>query len=105
MTGDANSYLAFFAVTLVVYLIYLGVYRAFLKRLESHHPEVWNELGKPTLVLNNGIANGWATGKFILLSRYRALEDESLSRLGVAVKCLLLVGLVLFVVLVVLQPK
>lgn len=49
----------------------------FLRRLKNDHPQTWEKLGRPTLILNNSIANGWAVFRFVQRGEYESLGDES----------------------------
>src|SRR3989344_3906251 len=60
----------------------LATHYIFLSRLRARHPAAWNELGKPTLFINNSIANGIAVQRFIWRRDYRKLGDPSLSKLA-----------------------
>ncbi len=57
-----------------------------LRRLRTHHPDTWAELGKPTLVLNNTISNSLRTCRFIWDGEYRVLDDRLLDRLGTTLR-------------------
>ena len=52
----------------------------FLKRMKMKFPEIWQELGKPTLFLNNTIQNGLRVQKFLIRREYRTLSDENFIR-------------------------
>ena len=53
--------------------------------LRQSHPDVWKDLGSPTIFLNNSIANTWSVQRFIHSGKYRLLNDPELC--GVARKC------------------
>lgn len=52
---------------------------SFFKRLETDHPEQYESLGRPSIFARNNISNSIATLKFLLLRRYRALNDPELT--------------------------
>lgn len=60
----------FGGVTIIGYL--------FHRRLKMQHPEVWNELGQPSL-LNSTIKNGWKVAKFATSNGYKKLNDPTLT--------------------------
>ncbi len=49
----------------------------FLRRLKNDHPQVWEKLGRPTLILNNTITNGLAVFRFVQWGEYESLKDDS----------------------------
>jgi hypothetical protein len=52
----------------------------FLKRLKEEHLDVWNELGQPSLFLNNSI--NWRVTKFLFGRKYLEVGDEFLTKMG-----------------------
>jgi len=70
--------------------IFLGVFvlfgiwkhHQFLNYLRVNHEDVWESLGRPTLLLNNSVLNGLNTQKFIFTRAYRKQNDENLTKVG-----------------------
>src|SRR5438477_12662691 len=58
----------------------------FLRRLRTYHSATWEELGAPTLILNNSISNSLRTCRFIWTGEYRVLDDRVLNTLGAALR-------------------
>jgi hypothetical protein len=58
----------------------------FLRRLRIRHATTWEELGAPTLILNNTISNGLRTCRFIWDGEYRVLDDPILNTLGTIIR-------------------
>lgn len=54
----------------------------FFKHLKKEHSEKWNELGRPTIILNNSIKNNISMSFFIKNREYEKLNDPELTRLG-----------------------
>ncbi len=67
----------------------------FLRRLQRRHPAAWSELGKPTMIWNNSLANSLAMAAFVYRSRYRVLHDPVLSRLALWMKLLFVPQMIL----------
>jgi hypothetical protein len=51
-----------------------------MRRLETAHPAVWNELGRPTFTLSTGIRPRLALVRFVWSQRYHELKDIALTR-------------------------
>jgi hypothetical protein len=49
--------------------------------LRRHHEQTWIALGRPSLVLNNTITNGFAVLRFLWRKDYLELDDPRLTRL------------------------
>ncbi|MGH2620294.1 MAG: hypothetical protein ACRDHG_06945 [Anaerolineales bacterium] len=63
-------------VGLVVLLLWRV--RGVLAHLETRHPGTWVELGKPTLVWNNSLANNLTFLRFLIRRQFRGLNDPQL---------------------------
>ena len=50
--------------------------------LRTRHPEKYEEMGKPTLIMNNSISNNLSFIKFLFKREWLELNDEGLSKLG-----------------------
>ena len=69
----------FFAL-LVAAIVGLAVSQAFLREMRSRHPTVWDELGEPSLWMNNSIQNSLAVLRFLWRKDYEALGDPEFAR-------------------------
>ena len=58
------------------------MYGQFLRMLRTRHEERSIALGKPSLILNNSISNGFAVTRFLWRREYMEPEDERLTRFG-----------------------
>ncbi len=56
-------------------------YRLF-KILETRHPEKYEAMGKPSLIMNNNLSSNITFMKFLFKREWRELEDSALSTLG-----------------------
>lgn len=72
----------------------------FLSQLRSRHSQKWEALGRPTLFLNNSIANGLAVQRFLWRGEYRALGDRTFARLGNFMRVYMAAYLALFVLII-----
>src|SRR5690554_6212663 len=52
------------------------------KLLGANHPGVYEELGRPTLFLNNNIRNGALFARFLFTKRWNNLNDPIIERHG-----------------------
>ena len=50
--------------------------------LETRHPETYEAMGKPTLIINNSISNNISFLKFLFKRESKELNDPALSTLG-----------------------
>lgn len=72
---------ALLAVLLVGFLAGVWTQARLLKALRDRHPEVWERLGKPTLVRNNSISNIFRLRKYLRRREYIALGDLQVERI------------------------
>lgn len=73
-----------FIVFAALLLFALGNGAALMRRLETAHPVVWRDLGRPNFAASTGLAPRLALVRFIWSRRYRALGDAVLTRYCVA---------------------
>ncbi len=64
-----------------VFVWFFLCYRIF-KILETRHPEKYESMGKPSLIMNNSLSNNIAFMKFLFKREWRALSDSGLETLG-----------------------
>jgi hypothetical protein len=83
------------AAITVFYLVVVGYFMNYLKRT---HPVKWEELGRPSIMLNNSIRNGLATLGFIFGAKHRELHDPRVSLLVWAIRALLALILALYAI-------
>jgi hypothetical protein len=77
----------------------------FLRRLRARHLSTWQELGAPTLILNNTISNSLRTCRFIWDREYRVLDDSVLNTLGTILRLYWIAYIILFIVVVISVPS
>ena len=71
-----------------------------LDRLKKKHPQVWRELGSPSLFFNNSISNNIKTMRFIWRNEHRYLNDQYLNQIVALEKWLFLVYSISFAMFV-----
>jgi hypothetical protein len=105
MNQSANS---FQMVSPVLFFILMGcviVWFALVVRLHrllrTRHPDVYDALGRPTLILNNSIKNGWLFTRFLLGGHFENIDDGETLQLCRFMRAFAFCYLVLFVALVV----
>ncbi len=82
-----------FAVMIVIWLVQMWFIYDLLESLRLRFPQQWEKLGKPTLVLNNSLANNWAVWRFLRQRDYIALGDKAFTRRCTAMRTFLMVAL------------
>jgi hypothetical protein len=94
-TSMATFY-ALFAVMFVLVGVSFYLSARILSILKERYPEIWNELGRPSLFLNNSIQNSSNLRAFLRSPRATALADGQLDRLIVASRWVVRVYFVVF---------
>jgi len=69
-----------FFLLLVAAIVGLAVTQAFLREMRSRHPGLWDELGEPSLWMNNSIHNSLAVLRFLWRKDYQTLGDPEFAR-------------------------
>lgn len=82
-------------------LVWFALCKVLFNRLERAHPQKYEAMGRPSLILRNNLANNWSFLKFLARREYVALSDTFLTKLCAAMRVYFVVYGVLFVVLVV----
>lgn len=67
--------------------------------LRIRHPEKYEAIGKPSLIMNNSISNNLLFMKFLFKREWRDLNDEGLAQLGKSMLVFFSLYMVLFVYL------
>jgi hypothetical protein len=74
--------IALWAASFLLFISLLVTNIFFLRRLSTRHVETWTQLGRPSLIRNNSIANNFSTLRFLRKKEYVALQDVVLTRLA-----------------------
>ena len=99
-TAQALPPVLFFVLLACVIVWFVLVTRLF-RLLRTRHPDVYESLGSPTLILNNSIRNGWLFTRFLLGGHFRDIDDTETVRLCQFMRVFAICYLVLFIALVV----
>lgn len=99
MPIQETLFAAIFAVLACMVLVWFVLVKMLFNRLESSHPEKYEEMGSPSLFLRNSPASAIALLKFLVAREHKILNDSSLSKLSDAMLVFLLIYLVLFLTL------
>ena len=71
-----NILLFLFGILFVFTLIIFYLQESFIKELKVKYPDIWNELGKPTLLTSNTIKQGMLFTKFLFSKSCSQLDDK-----------------------------
>jgi len=69
------------------------------KRLETQHPEKYEAMGKPSLIMNDSLSNNIYFMKFLFKREYNDLNDPSITRLAQFMRVFFLVYFIGFMFL------
>ncbi len=86
------------AVMVINLPIYFFLLRIFLGYIKSEHSEKWSELGQPSVVANNTLANNVSTLSFLYRKKYTQYDDEKLNEIADRCRISLIIGVVSFAV-------
>ncbi len=67
---------------LTLFILVVVLHSKLLQQLKRRHPETWESLGSPTLLLNNSMANAARLLRFVHGKHYRELHDDELNRIA-----------------------
>jgi uncharacterized membrane protein len=90
-----------FFVLLVAFVIGLTMHHHLLREMRSRHPDLWESLGRPTLVINNSVSNGLAVQRFLWRKDYEALHDPEFILLARRLRTFNLAYLAFFAVILI----
>lgn len=86
-----------------VFVWFFLCYRLF-KILETRHPEKYESMGKPSLIMNNSISSNITFMKFLFKREWKELDDTGLELLGRSMLVFIAVYLVGFLALLFAVP-
>jgi len=69
-----------FVTLTAIFVAGMVLHGFFLRRLRQKYPNVWESLGRPTLIMNNSPRNSLASLKYLFTAQYRELPDQSFVR-------------------------
>ena len=88
-----------FGVLIVSVFVWFGFCRRLFMLLETRQPEKYNELGRPSLIMNNSISNNIAFMRFLLKREYIELNDPVILNLAQTMRVFVVCYFILFVFL------
>jgi hypothetical protein len=91
-----------FSVLVVSAITWLILILRLFHILRTRHAEIYDTLGRPSLILNNTIRNNFTTLRFLLGGHFRQLRDPELLRLGAFMQILFYAYSTVFAALLVL---
>ena len=71
-----------FAALFVQVGLWFWLSRKMFRLLAVRHPQKYEEMGRPTVFLNNSIKNGWAFTRFFYGRHYVSLGDPEVNRVA-----------------------
>jgi hypothetical protein len=71
---------------ILAFLLGICLNYSILRLLKKNHPSIWNELGRPSMVLNNSIRNNFNMSKFIKTKEYLKTNDNKLIKIAEALR-------------------
>jgi len=86
-----------------VFVWFFLCYRLF-KILETRHPEKYESMGKPSLIINNSLSSNITFMKFLFKREWRELGDSVLAKLGKAMLVFFVIYLVGFLTMFISVP-
>jgi len=86
-----------------VFVWFFLCYRLF-KILETRHPEKYESMGKPSLIMNNSLSSNITFMKFLFKREWRELGDSVLAKLGKAMLVFFVIYLVGFLTMFISVP-
>jgi hypothetical protein len=89
-----------FALLGCMVFVWFALCKVLFNRLERAHPQKYEAMGRPSLVLRNNLANNLSFLRFLARREYVALNDAALTKLCKAMRIYFVAYAVLFVVLV-----
>lgn len=103
MEQVAQQFFAFFIplffILFASVFVWFGMVSRLYKTLESEHPDIYEDMGKPTLFWNNSPRSAVVLVKFIMRKKYIHLGNMNLTRLGNFMYWFFIAYLLLFSVL------
>jgi hypothetical protein len=74
--GDNTLGPLLFMVLMICVVVWFVLVARLHRLLRTRHPNVYDSLGRPTLILNNTIRNGWLFTRFLLGGHFQDINDR-----------------------------
>ncbi len=85
-----------FGTLLVLTVLWFALLKVIFNKLEQQHSDKFEQMGRPSLFLNNNFKTVLATLKFICQREHRHLNDATLSKISDIALFLFLVHSIIF---------
>jgi hypothetical protein len=95
---DLTPYSLFIAIVVVIGAVNMLAMIMFIKRVRTNYPNLYNNIGRPTLLPERSFIEQWHFVRFIMRRDYNQLDDAKLKLLGNTIffANLLIIGLMAF---------
>lgn len=97
-------FLILFGILFISVLVWFFLCNKMFKVLALKHPEKYEGMGKPSLIMNNSLSNNISFMKFLLKREWRDLNDQSVASLGKTMSVFITLYLALFLVIIISVP-
>ena len=85
-----------FVSLMIACIVGFGLHSHFLREMRSRHPEIWESLGRPTLIINSSVSNGLAVQRFLWRKEYESLDDPEFIQLARSLRTFNIAYLIFF---------
>lgn len=82
--------------------MYFGSLRKMLAYMKTNRGDLWEDLGRPTLILNNSIGNSSQVIRFLIYRKYEGSDDADFVRLCCKARKYLYISFILGIFLILL---
>jgi hypothetical protein len=93
-----------FGVLFIAIFVWFFLCNKMFKTLALRHPEKYEAMGKPSLIMNNSLSNNVSFIKFLFKREWRDLNDPSVTSLGKIMCVFIMLYLALFLVVFISVP-
>jgi hypothetical protein len=97
-------FLILFGVLFISVFVWFFLCSKMFKTLALKHPEKYEVMGKPNLIMNNSLSNNISFMKFLFKREWRDLNDKSVASLGKIMCVFITLYLALFLVVFISVP-
>jgi hypothetical protein len=97
-------FLILFGVLFISVFVWFFLCNKMFKKLALKHPEKYEAMGKPSLIMNNSLSNNISFMKFLFKREWRDLNDQSVASLGKIMSVFIALYLALFLVIFISVP-
>ena len=92
-------FLIIFGILFCSVLVWFFLCHRLFKILETMHPEKYESMGKPSLIMNNTVSSNITFMKFLFKREWSELEDSGVATLGKSMLVFLVIYMIGFLTL------